>query len=719
MFNINRQAILGSARTSVLASGTSFSPGTSGFNVSGTIVHSDFNFSLLDGFIDINNKDVMYKTFREMYMLDAVTGPAIDQLSSLPWSSYSIIGVEDPNVLRIYGDCLSELNLIRLMTYLSTCYLVLGIAIGSLVFDKSRGIFSDCILYNPDLCQVTPIPMVGYDPKIDLKISKEMRKFLASKDVRDIEALKEIPLELQQQLRSGSIPLEPITTLILNRSSLPGIETLSYLSRVLPIWLVEKALTRGTLLASTRRQRSVLHVTCLTGDTLIDIDGKLSRLDSFKGNTPGIPVDVDFTTLGFNKRVKVNKWIYQGEKQVFRLTTKSGYSIKATADHKFLTVGNSLRINFKQLSELGNNDYLVVSDKYDKIQSIEKLGIEKTYDISIDTSEGDKPVFVANGIMVHNCGSDEWEPTDEQYQQLGQLIANSDRDPQGAVIVTRPDVSISEFRSPTDFWGISNERDGFTQLKLRALGLNDSWGTDSNYSVQENSMTMFLENINNFRNNLTKSVIYDKIFLLLAKYHGFRRRTKAELQHNVRYSDTSNHAAINESIYKRAVITGSRNLAESATYIIPELKWSKSLEPRGDSAFLGILQSAKELGLPVPIALVSACAGIPINTLIDSLKQDISYRKEIKTYNDELAKLQPKEDDGGGMFGSVKGKDNIIMHNLRTQVQTAKDIAKIKDTNMLKTYLYKNMPPNVSITSNEAKQILNFANSIKPGIVAL
>ena len=1093
MFSINRQAILGSAtKAPVLASGANFSPGSSGFNIGGTVIQSDFNFSILDGFIDINNKDVMYRTFREIYMLDAVTGPAIDQLSSLPWSSYGIIGVEDPRILQTYGDCLSELNLVRLMTYLSTCYLVLGVAVGSLVFDKTRGIFSDCILYNPDSCEITPIPMAGYDPKVDLKVSKEMQKFLASKDERDIEAMKEIPLELQQQLRGGTIPLEPLTTIILNRSALPGIQTLSYLSRILPIWLVEKALTRGTLIASTRRQRSVLHVTCLTGDTLIDKDGGLVRLDSIvphkRGElSPGTAVDVDFSTIGFNgKRVNVNKWIYQGKKPVYEITTKSGYKIKATANHKFVTLcDESVRYTFKRLDELQKGDFLAISDKndekisqyklnidkdklysdspyewnssrisipshmtpelayfigmllsdgcildkrviisgisrkhleylnsiienifgisgivfkryskgtkvklpdryttntkslynlhinsvafirflqqiglhtgielkkfirghklsyrinkgsnyakpshvkhipysileadrktqiaflagyidgdgtvqltsskqynkfrllitstsilmlqniqillahlglkahvsynrvtivfssynlpklykelleflflkrkrvdidkfnvningdscgipipsiineidshyvgrvpgskqyifrndenedvvvnywgnvayglficrptkfmlykhyeqgvykevldkikeisysfknrlerhlnnavlYDEIVSIRKIGVKDVYDISIDTSEGDKPVFVANGIMVHNCGSDEWEPTDEQYQSIANLFANSDRDPQGSIVVTRPDINVSEIRSPTDFWGISNERDVFTQMKLRALGLNDSWGTDSNYSVQENSMTMFLENMNNFRNNLTRNVLYDKVFLLLAKYHSFRRRTKVELQHHVRYDSSSHHAARNEEMYKRAVITGSRNLAEAATYVIPELKWTKELEPRGNSTVLGILQTAKDLGMPLPISLISTYAGVPITTLLDSLKQDIEHRKQIKKYNDEVAKLTPKEDEGGGgMFGSVHGKDNIKLHKLTSRVQRAKDIASIKDSGMLKTYLYKNMAPDVSMNPTQAKQIINFANSIKPGTISI
>jgi hypothetical protein len=581
MFSLNKQAILGSVSSKISMTGSSLSssPSSAGFGAGGTVIQSDLSYSLLEGFVNLKDKNTLYKMYREIYMMDSVSGPAIDQLSSLPWSSYSLIGIKDQPVQKLYEDCLSELNLVRLMTYLSTCYLVLGVSIGSLVFDKTRGIFSDCIVYNPDTCDITPIPMIGYDPKVDLKVSPEMKAFLSSKDERDKEAMKEISPDLMDKLKKGTIPLDQLTTIVLNRSNLPGIQTFSYLTRVLPIWIMEKALTRGTLLASMRRQRGILHVT---------------------------------------------------------------------------------------------------------------------------------------------IGSDTWEPTDDQYQAVASMFSNADRDPQGAIVVTRPDVSTNEVRSGSDFWSVSNERDGFTQIKLRALGLSESWGADTNYANQDNSMTMFMENLKNFRDTLTRAVLYDKVFLLLAKYHKFRRRTQAELNHNVRYDTKSNHAARDERTVKRAIITGSRNLAEAAIYQIPELKWSKELESRGDSNALNLATQAKELGLNLPLGIIAQYAGVNMNVLLDSINQDLEYRKKIKEWNDNIAKISPppKEDDGGGggMYGSVKKAD---IGKLQTNVQRAKDIATITNTNLLKDYIQRNMPPNVKVTPNDVRQILKFANNIKPNIIKM
>lgn len=597
MFKLNETAILGSysgkqrgAMVSITASGigsSNLTQSSGGFNAGGTIIQADFSYNMLDGFVNYNNQSTLYKMFREIYTLDAITGPAIDQLASLPWSSYSLLGISDESIENIYSDCLSELNIIRLMTRMSLSYLVLGVLVGSLVFDKSRGIFSDCILYNPDDCDIIPIPMIGYDPKVNVKISKEMINFLNSKDVRDQEARKEIPTELEAQLRSGkSVMLEPLSTIVLSRSALPGVNNLSYLSRILPIWIVEKALTRGTILASTQRQRGILHIT---------------------------------------------------------------------------------------------------------------------------------------------CGDAEFEYTTEQQQALAQMFANANRDPQGAIVVTRPDVMTNEVRDGSSFWNISNERDSFTNIKLRALGLSESFGADTSYNSQDTAMTMFLENLRAFRESLTRSVLYDKVFLLLAKYHGFRKRTQAEITHNVRYDETSNHAARDERRYRQAVMTGSRNMAEAANFHIPEIKWTKELQAHGDSNALSLLQTAKELGLPIPIALVSTYAGIPFPTLMDTLKDDLKAREEIKKYQDELKKLDPKpEGEGDGeMMASVQSQpkprvNNALLAKLtHYPVTPARKLASITDKNTLLRYLENNVPPDVKITASQARQIIRHANSIKPGLVRI
>lgn len=1065
MFSINDRAILGSAmaapRHSVTAgimTGGSSMRGSGQFTTGGTAILPDFSYHILDGFINYQSQTELYKIFREIYTMDAITGPCIDQLASLPWSTYTLLGITDPKIHQMYSDCLSELNLIRLMTYISTTYLVLGNVICSLVFDKDRGIFSDCILFNPDDCEMIPIPMIGYDPKVNVKISKDVIAFLNSQDIRDLEAKKELSIELQQSLKSGkSVQLEPLNTIIISRTPVPGIQNMSYLSRILPIWIVEKALSRGTIISSAERQRGILQIQCLKGDTLVDVNGKLKKIgDISKSRKIGKSVPVDFTTIGtYGKRVNVKNWIYQGKKPIYQLSTKSGFTLNATGNHLVATLDNKATIIWKKVEDITCEDYLlidslsnnastkkeefkieypnwkkspkkittphymneklayllgmIISDgtirkysvyisntnyellkecsvlikdifgiksnirvihdrrideiegrkissnklynleinntmlveflnqigvfcneklnpnkkqtklstlkripysifeadleskyafiagyidgdgcitthknalvidiisyskgilkdfqrlfshmgiksmirdrrisisytiannvyrnifpylkhskkKFDysdnreknqylgiptkyfypsllekcqgqtskrqyifetlngKIKILQSWGVNsdkiykrkyltydsydsgrydglleciktidiniynnlmkllkyryiiepvvnikrskkefEVFDLSIDTSTGDDPAFIANGLLVHNCGGDEYEYTQAQMDGIAELFANAARDPQGAIVVTRPDVNTTEVMSPQDFWNVSNERDSFTNLKLRALGLSESFGSDSTYNNADNSMTMFMEMLRNHREHLVKSVIYDKIFLLLAKYHGFKRRTKAELAHNVRYDDTSHHAASRISS-KRTPLMASRNMAEAGSFIIPEIKWTKELSPKGDSNALSMLDTAKNLGLSLPVSLICTAAGIPLHTYLDALNDDLEARKKIKHYNDELKKIDPQaagggQDSGGGVFGKVN--EPLLAKLTHTPINTPMTLSQIKDKTTLLQYLYNNIPPEVRVTSSQARNIISQINSVKRGLVKL
>lgn len=537
MFNYNSIVVTGSAskasRASVALTGASgLSQGTGGggsgvsttaggnYNSGGTYLGGvDLSFPLLQDILNTNDTVTLDNTYREIYLMDAVSGPVIDMMSMLPWSDYSIVGVTDPKIKALYESSLEELSIQRLMKLFMTSNYVLGRGIGSLVFDKSRGIFTDCILYNASEAEITPIPFIGYDPKINIKLSKEFRKWLSSNDKRDLEAKKELsPEDIALMSSSGYIELEPIKTIYVTRTNLPGSEGISIFSRVLPIWLLEKCLLRGTILASTRRQKSITHIT---------------------------------------------------------------------------------------------------------------------------------------------MGSDEVDYDEVQFQSVAEMFANADRDPLGAAIVTRPDVSVTEVKSPTDLWSHSSEADGFTQAKLRALGVSDSFlSGDATYNNQENTIGIMLENLRDQRRELTTAVIRDKIFLSLAKYHNFRERTTAEMQHNVRYDVKSNKAKRNEFLYQYAQLTGSRNMAEIASYVIPEIKWSKDLKPVGSSSELSLLKELGDAGVPVPAAMLAASAGVDLDTLISAYDRDVEVRKTIAAYSKKVAALAPKPEGEDGRFG-MESSDRI------------------------------------------------------------
>ncbi len=91
---------------------------------------------------------------------------------------------------------------------------------------------------------------------------------------------------------------------------------------------------------------------CVTGDTKVLLkDGKWQRIDSIIGKESSI-----LTNTGVIQEAIINGSFKTGTKPVYKLTTKSGYEIKLTADHKVFTVNRG----FVQACELTKDDYVLL-----------------------------------------------------------------------------------------------------------------------------------------------------------------------------------------------------------------------------------------------------------------------------------------------------------------------------------------------------------------------
>jgi len=150
---------------------------------------------------------------------------------------------------------------------------------------------------------------------------------------------------------------------------------------------------------------------CLAGDSLVLLaDNQQIPIKNLEGQK-------DFTILGLNtetchiEEAQVSRVFCSGIKMVFRLKTRLGRKIKATANHKFYTPSG-----WKRLDELNIDDDIAVplnlinemrllnlneqtKDIYwDKVISIQKIGQEKVFDLTVPTLHN----FICNSIFVHN-----------------------------------------------------------------------------------------------------------------------------------------------------------------------------------------------------------------------------------------------------------------------------------------------------------------------------
>lgn len=216
--------------------------------------------TMLSGLVP-ENETLLNIYYRDIYYYDAVAGAAVDIISTFPFSDYSLMGIEDTKVLDKYEESVYRLNIRALMPQISTCYLVDGKFVGTMVFNQQEKLFYDMIVHSADTCVVDDLPLFSTDPVVTVTNNQLLMNFMNSNDPQAQMMRKALNPKLAQALRSSRFKLDPLSTLYIARRTLPNSEPTSFLKRVLPIYLIEKTLYRGTLVEAARRQRAMLHIT--------------------------------------------------------------------------------------------------------------------------------------------------------------------------------------------------------------------------------------------------------------------------------------------------------------------------------------------------------------------------------------------------------------------------------------------------------------------------
>jgi len=133
---------------------------------------------------------------------------------------------------------------------------------------------------------------------------------------------------------------------------------------------------------------------CLAGDTLVSLadshdEVPIRDLVGYRG----FRVEArDAMKSTIEPRVVTNSFS-TGVKPVFRLETQYGRSIRATANHRFLTADG-----WRRLDSIVPGVEVAGTDEWDRVDRIEPDGSDEVFDITVD----DLHNFIANGIVAHN-----------------------------------------------------------------------------------------------------------------------------------------------------------------------------------------------------------------------------------------------------------------------------------------------------------------------------
>jgi len=243
-----------------------FDSGSSGnrtANITATGIQGFFTKPLMEGIVQETTPETVRMLCRDAYRYDAISGATVDLLSILPWSNVTLSGIKDAKVLEKYTQSISNMNLMMLMPELTVDYLVNGAFISKNIFDTNKGIYTGIAPQAIDSCDIMPVPVYGRDPLINVRFSEHFKKLLmlAREDDRAKNILKDLGDNFETNLRKGYIALDPeTTTYIPRRSFATEVHGTSFLQRIIPYWIIEKALLRGTIELSYRRQKSLLHL---------------------------------------------------------------------------------------------------------------------------------------------------------------------------------------------------------------------------------------------------------------------------------------------------------------------------------------------------------------------------------------------------------------------------------------------------------------------------
>jgi len=445
---------------------------------------------MLTGIMSEEERDLI-QYYRDMYNYDSVAGSAVDLISTMPFSDWTLVGLKDTE-LEKFETSTDRLNLKTMLPEISVEYLVAGCFTSTLIYKEATKTFTDMIPYEREACKFQQMPLYGVDPLIKVSPGQDIRQFLESNDQRVSDLRQRLNPKFIEALKSKEFALDPLVTLFIPRKTTPQSLGTSYYRRILPIYLLEKLLYRGTITEAGKRQRSLLHLV---------------------------------------------------------------------------------------------------------------------------------------------AGDEEWEPTAEELNALVGIFQQADLDPLGAIIATRQSVNPSEIRQGGDFWKYTDIIDQTTPLKLRALGISESFlSGDSTFATAETNLVVFMENLNTYRNMITQKIFTGKLFPIISAVNGF-------------YKDGTRDEKLSKSKLTSLV-------SDPSSLKVPELRWHKSLHPRNDSSQMDVLDHLADKGVPIPLRMLAAAGGINLEALIKDLKEEKGLKKKLEQFAGESGNA---EEEGGGEEASMGG----------------------------------------------------------------
>jgi len=205
-----------------------------------------------------------HKIFRNLIMFDPIAGPATEYWKDLAFSPNVILsGIADEKIIQFYQDAIDASGILAQMPMLLSDYLTFGKFVFHMLMDERLGYWTETIMHDLDYVSIKVSPIPSLDPLIDIQPTQDMREWAVSSDPRFAEQRHSVDPVLVSLMAAGSpIPLAPENTMFLPRQVFStDYYGTSYLTRVMPFKIYEKALLDASIAGARRRAGPLWHIT--------------------------------------------------------------------------------------------------------------------------------------------------------------------------------------------------------------------------------------------------------------------------------------------------------------------------------------------------------------------------------------------------------------------------------------------------------------------------
>lgn len=196
------------------------------------------------------------RIFRNIIVYDPVAGPATDYWRELAFSKYIRLGaLNDPKLLQFYEDAIEASHVAARMPFLLGDYLSYGRFVLEQGMDQKKGYWTSSIVHDLDYTEIKLSPFPDDPPIINVQSNNEHQEWAISRDPRIVDLHQKREPEVIKMLALGDVrPLEPANTMFMPRMAYAtDYYGTSYLTRIIPFKIMEKALIDSEVAAARRR----------------------------------------------------------------------------------------------------------------------------------------------------------------------------------------------------------------------------------------------------------------------------------------------------------------------------------------------------------------------------------------------------------------------------------------------------------------------------------